>query len=80
MKYERRHIEEIKRLAIELHKDLSVQPLNIRAKISSIANLAEVCLSKAPTRPGTRCRVCKCLDIHAPWCSAGHGVVNPSGG
>ena len=24
-----------------------------------------------------RCSVCKCFDVHAPWCSAGHGAVNP---
>ena len=58
MKYERRHIEEIKKLAIELRKELSGQPLNIRAKMSSIANLAEVCLSDASTQPDKACALC----------------------
>ena len=58
MKYERRHIEEIKKLAIELRKELSDQPLNIRAKISSIANLAEVCLTDASTQPDNSCPKC----------------------
>ena len=24
-----------------------------------------------------KCGVCGCFDVHAPWCSAGHGYVNP---
>lgn len=45
VKYEKRHIEEIKKIAIKLRKELSDQPLSIRRKISSIANLAEICLT-----------------------------------
>ena len=40
VKYALKHIKEIKKLAIELRKDLSNQPLEIRRKLSSIANLA----------------------------------------
>ena len=41
-KYTLRHIKEIGKLAVELRKDLSGQPLKIRRKISSIANLSGV--------------------------------------
>lgn len=55
MKYERRHIEEIKKIAVELRKELSGQSLNIRAKLSSIANLAEVCLANQSSKQEYNC-------------------------
>jgi len=59
MKYTLKHIKEIGKLAFELHKNLSDQPLKIRRKISSIANLSAVV--EADISSSEKIYLC-------PWC------------
>lgn len=79
MKYESRHIEEIKKLAIELRKELSDQPLNIRRKISSIANLAAVCLTSRSSRAAEVKAIRDCQHIFKQsGCKGCWGIPPPA--